>query len=118
VSACRATTKSSRNGISFTSWKAQELRFNTPTAVWSKNRIWHPTQTLTPHKNGELTMTLTVADNRELVGWILSFGSGVRVIEPASLREAVRQEAKAIADQPEDIKGRLLDVASKRKHRA
>jgi predicted DNA-binding transcriptional regulator YafY len=57
-------------------------------------------------------MTLTVADNRELVGWILSFGSGVRVIQPVSLREAVRQEAKAIADQPEEIKGQLLDVPS------
>jgi hypothetical protein len=35
---------------------------------------------MTPLKSGELTMALTVADNRELVGWILSFGSGVRVI--------------------------------------
>jgi predicted DNA-binding transcriptional regulator YafY len=96
------------------SWKTQELRFNTPTAAWVKDRIWHPTQTLTPHKYGELTMTLTVADNRELVGWILSFGSGVRVIEPASLREAVRQEANAIAAQPEDSTGRLLDVSSTR----
>jgi predicted DNA-binding transcriptional regulator YafY len=91
-----------------------ELRFNKPTAAWVKDRIWHPTQTLTPLKSGELTMTLTVADNRELVGWVLSFGSGVRVIQPASLREAVRQEAKAIADQPEEIKGRLLDVSSTR----
>ena len=63
-------------------------------------------------------MTLTVADNRELVGWILSFGNGVSVIQPASLRQAVRQEAKAIADQPEEIKGRLLDVSSKRKRGA
>jgi predicted DNA-binding transcriptional regulator YafY len=95
-----------------------ELRFNTLTAAWVKDRIWHPTQTLTPLKSGELTMTLTVADNRELVGWILSFGSGVRVIQPVSLREAVRQEAKAIADQPEDIKGRLLEISSKRKRGA
>lgn len=92
-----------------------ELRFNKPTAAWVKDRIWHSTQTLTPLKSGELTMTLTVADNRELVGWILSFGNGVRVIQPTSLRQTVRQEAKAIADQPEEIKGRLLDVSSKRK---
>jgi predicted DNA-binding transcriptional regulator YafY len=90
-----------------------ELRFNTPTAAWVKDRIWHTSQTLTPHKNGELTMTLTVADNRELIGWILSFGSGVRVIKPEALRQAVRQEAKAIADQPEEIKGQVLDVSSK-----
>jgi hypothetical protein len=36
----------------------------------------------------------------------------------ASLRQAIRQEAKAIADQPEDIKGQLLDVSSKRKRGA
>jgi predicted DNA-binding transcriptional regulator YafY len=95
-----------------------EFRFNKSTAAWVKDRIWHPTQTLTPLKSGELTMTLTVADNRELVGWILSFGSGVRVIQPASLREAVRQEAKTIADQPEEIKGQLLEISSKRKRGA
>lgn len=91
-----------------------ELRFNKETAVWAKDRIGHSTQKLRPHKNGELTMNLTVADNRELVGWILSFGSGVRVIQPRSLRQAVRQEAKAIADQPEETKGRLLDISAKR----
>ena len=94
------------------------LRFDKFTAAWVKDRIWHPTQTLSQLKSGELTMTLTVADNRELVGWILSFGSGIRVIEPASLRKAVRQEAKAIADQPEELQGQLLDVSSKRKRRA
>ncbi len=86
-----------------------ELRFDKSTAAWVKDRIWHPTQTVTPLKNGELNMTLTVANNRELIGWILSFGNGIRVIQPASLGEAVRQEAKAIADQPEEIKGQLLD---------
>ena len=95
-----------------------ELRFKKATAAWVKDRIWHPTQTLFPLKSGELNMTLTVADNRELMGWILSFGSGVRVIQPTTLRQAVRQEAKAIADQPEDIKGQLMDVSSKRKRRA
>jgi predicted DNA-binding transcriptional regulator YafY len=42
-------------------------------------------------------MTLRVADTRELTGWILSFGRGVRVIRPAALRERVRQEALALA---------------------
>jgi predicted DNA-binding transcriptional regulator YafY len=42
-------------------------------------------------------MTLQVADTRELVGWILSFGSGVRVVTPPALREKVREEARKIA---------------------
>lgn len=41
-------------------------------------------------------MTLRVADTRELLGWILSFGAGVRVAAPAELRERVREEAEKI----------------------
>lgn len=41
-------------------------------------------------------MTLKVADNDELVGWILSFGSRVRVVRPESLREKVQEEARRI----------------------
>jgi predicted DNA-binding transcriptional regulator YafY len=40
---------------------------------------------------------MTVADSRELVGWVLSFGSGVRVLRPESLREAVKREAAKIS---------------------
>jgi predicted DNA-binding transcriptional regulator YafY len=65
--------------------------------------------------HGELTIPLNVPDNRELLGWIVSFGSSVQVMQPTSLREAVRQEAKAIADQPQESPGRLLDVSLKEK---
>ena len=39
-------------------------------------------------------MTLAVANSREVVGWVLSFGSGVKVVGPDSLRMAVKQEAR------------------------
>lgn len=44
-------------------------------------------------------MMLSMADSREVVGWVLSFGSGVRVLQPVSLRTAVEEEAKKIAGQ-------------------
>jgi len=72
------------------------LRFDKPTAAWAKDRLWHPTQKITPMKNGSMLMTLTVADSRELVGWVLSFGSGVRVLGPQGLIGAVSSEAKKI----------------------
>jgi len=75
---------------------AVELVFSKVTAAWAKDRIWHPSQQITPLKDGRLRMTLQVADTRELVGWILSFGSGVRVIRPEALREKVREEARKI----------------------
>ena len=73
-----------------------ELRFDKATAAWAKDRIWHPSQKLTPIKNDGMTMRLNVADSRELVGWILSFGSGVQVVKPEPLRKAVRDEAKKL----------------------
>jgi predicted DNA-binding transcriptional regulator YafY len=41
-------------------------------------------------------MFLRVADTRELLGWILSFASGVRVLRPESVRAKVREEARKI----------------------
>jgi predicted DNA-binding transcriptional regulator YafY len=73
-----------------------ELEFDKPTAAWVKDRIWHPSQRLTRLSRGRLRMALSMAETRELVGWVLSFGSGVRVIRPESLRGAVMEEAKRI----------------------
>lgn len=75
------------------------LAFDQPTAAWVKDRLWHATQATTRIKGGGLRMTLSVADTRELVGWILSFGSGVTVIEPPTLRAAVVAEARKIAER-------------------
>jgi predicted DNA-binding transcriptional regulator YafY len=73
-----------------------ELTFDRATAAWARDRVWHPSQHLVSTRQG-LRMTLRVADTRELTGWILSFGRGVRVIRPVALRERVRQEALALA---------------------
>jgi predicted DNA-binding transcriptional regulator YafY len=78
---------------------AVELVFDRATAAWARDRVWHPSQELTPLTGGRLRMTLGVADTRELVGWILSFGRGVKVVRPAALRERVRQEALVISRQ-------------------
>jgi predicted DNA-binding transcriptional regulator YafY len=77
-----------------------ELEFSRETAVWAKDRDWHPSQKLETIKGGGLKMSLCVADTPELLGWILSFGAGVRVIAPESLRNKVRAEAKKISEQP------------------
>ena len=75
-----------------------ELKFDKTTAAWAKDRIWHPSQQVTRLKNGQFLMTLQVADTRELLGWILSFGSGVQVLKPEKLQKALQMEARRIAD--------------------
>ena len=39
-------------------------------------------------------MALKVADTDELVGWILSFGSQVRVVRPDTLKQRVTDEVR------------------------
>ena len=73
------------------------LEFDKATAAWVKDRVWHVSQKLERRPRGRVRMTLTVADTRELVGWILSFGSGVTVIEPEKLRQDIIAEARKIA---------------------
>jgi predicted DNA-binding transcriptional regulator YafY len=77
-----------------------ELLFDKATAAWVKDRVWHPSQQLKRLPGGKLRMSLTVAESRELVGWILSFGGGVRVLRPECLREAVKAEAQRICTGP------------------
>ncbi len=50
-----------------------------------------------PDKDGRLRMTLIVADTRELLGWILSFGNRVRVLKAESPLEAVLADARRIS---------------------
>ncbi len=76
-----------------------ELEFEKATAAWAKDRIWHDTQQSKRTKNGGLRMTLSVADSREVVGWVLSFGGGVKVLRPESLALAVRHEAQLILEE-------------------
>jgi predicted DNA-binding transcriptional regulator YafY len=78
---------------------ALALDFDKPTAAWACDRLWHPSQRLEPLPGGRLRMTLRVADTRELLGWILSFGRGVKVLRPAALRDRVRAEALAVSRQ-------------------
>lgn len=76
-----------------------ELLFDKPTSAWVKGRQWHPSQKTTERKDGRLAMSIQAADTRELVGWVLHFGSGVQVISPDSFRAKVREEARKICEQ-------------------
>lgn len=66
-------------------------------APYIRERAWHPTQKLRDLPDGALEMTMRVADTLEVRRWILGYGTQAEVIEPASLREAIRREAEAVA---------------------
>lgn len=68
------------------------IRFERPWATYVEERTWHPSQTLERVAGGGLELTMEVGGAAEIRSWVLSFGAGAEVIEPASLRADVAQE--------------------------
>lgn len=68
------------------------LNFDRKQAPYAAERQWHAKQELVevPDGGSELTFPATHLD--EVMRWVLSWGAGVRVLEPPELREMVRQE--------------------------
>ncbi len=71
------------------------LRFAPALADRLKERTWHPSQQFRDRPDGATDMSLTVSDDYALRSWILSFGSGVRVLAPASLVQWAMDELEA-----------------------
>ena len=69
--------------------------FKASAAKVVKERIWHPSQEIRPQEDGSVTVTLEAPINYEIISWILGFGSGARVLEPASLQEHMKAELAA-----------------------
>ncbi|MBE2222827.1 MAG: WYL domain-containing protein, partial [Anaerolineae bacterium] len=76
-----------------------KLRFRGETAVKRvQESVWHPNQTepeLLP--NGDLIWTTQVAEWREMLPWVRSWGADVEVLEPKDLREKLIQETLRLA---------------------
>lgn len=72
------------------------IHFNRHRAKWIAERTWHESQEIQLLADGDLILSLKVADTAEVKGWILGFGQDAEVLEPASLREQIRAEAEAL----------------------
>jgi len=55
---------------------------------------WHPSQVTQRQPDGSAIVTLKLTVTTELVGFILSWGEKVEVLEPKKLREKVMETAK------------------------
>ncbi len=54
-----------------------------------EEKRFHPSQKLTPQRNGSILAEYTLASFEEFTSWILSFGQHAEVLEPNSLREMI-----------------------------
>jgi predicted DNA-binding transcriptional regulator YafY len=78
---------------------AVKLRFKPDVAWRVKESRWHPSQQLDELADGGCLLTVSVASMMELGRWVRGWGDRVEVIEPASLREELREEAIRLARQ-------------------
>ena len=63
-----------------------------PAARLFRETRYHETQELEELEGGRLYCTLTVYDSPEFRSWLLGWGSQVEVLEPAKLRDGIKEE--------------------------
>jgi predicted DNA-binding transcriptional regulator YafY len=69
-----------------------EIWFDAQTAPYIRERRWHPTQELTEHPDGSVTLQMIVGGLNDVKRWVLGYGKGAIVREPPELVELVRDE--------------------------
>ena len=74
------------------------LRFIPDAAPYVRERTWHPSQQIESGTDGGLTLHLCIAEPREMLPWIRSWGAQVEVITPDWLRERVADDLKNAAE--------------------
>ena len=75
------------------------LRFDAAIAHRVREAVWHRSQELVELDTGGVELAVTVAGIVEIQPWILSWGDGVEVLEPAELRESIAASVRAAAAQ-------------------
>ncbi len=73
------------------------LAFPTDMTPLIRERVWHSSQRIETLEDKRCTLSVQVADWREMLPWIRSWGAEVEVLEPQALRDALAAEAQQVA---------------------
>lgn len=68
------------------------LKFSPDIADTICERVWHPTQKLTKHKDGSVTLTMRVPVSDELLGWIASWRGYVTTANPIPVQQTKQHD--------------------------
>lgn len=69
-----------------------ELEFSPEVGTFALDRVWHKNQIIKEKEDGSVYVSFETTQMKELLRFVLGQGHTVKVLEPESLREAVRQE--------------------------
>ena len=73
------------------------IRFTKNLAQYVKERIWHPTQSISDESDGSIVLTMTVEGMAEVKSWVLSFGANAEVLSPKKFRTEMAGELSRAA---------------------
>ncbi len=76
---------------------AVRIRFEADWRTHILEHTWHPSQKIADLEDAGVELSMEVGGSAELRSWVLSFGAGAEVLEPASLRDEVRVELEKAA---------------------
>ena len=76
-----------------------EIRFSKHQAPYIRERIWHPSQSLSNGRNGSVVLRLKVADLGEVKRWLIGFGADATVLKPPSLHKEIVDECARIVQR-------------------
>lgn len=74
-----------------------EIEFSAKLAPLIEEHQWRPDQRIEKHKDGGITFYSSVRGELEIRRWVMSWGEGVRVIRPVSLRREIAAHSEALA---------------------
>ena len=76
-----------------------KIEFTDRVAPYVREREWHPSQRISEHPDGSVSLSLQVCLDRALTRWILGFGPLARVVSPSHLAERIVDELEGARAQ-------------------
>ena len=74
-----------------------KIRFSKEQAPYIIERQWHPGQNITHNQDGTVVLTFTSNSLYEVKRWVLSWGSGAKVLAPAELIDQIKGDVAALS---------------------
>ena len=84
-----------------------KVEFTSEAAPYIQERVWHPSQTVEPRKDGSVVLVLDVCTDTALRSWILSFGPAARVCSPAHLATAIADALSVAREQYDTVPAQM-----------
>jgi len=73
-----------------------KIRFSPRAARYVQEGTWHPSQKLTPQKDGSLLAEFDLDGTEEIKRWVLSFGKEAEVVGPEEFRSGIAEETRNV----------------------